>query len=217
MKRKIFLIALVVCLLAVTVTNATVAYFTDTKKSTDTYTAGNVYIELSEAAVVADATGNLVEDTTADRIYGSESGTLNNVGKIYPAQTIHKDPTIVNTGNEDAWIAAKVILSDGVGDLHKVIGYPGFEAVDIELLLQGGLLDERIHVGEWNGFSNVCHNARYAMVQIPNHTTGEYVFYFFILAKMSPGESVELFDTLSIPTEWNNTELKELVDFDIHV
>ena len=216
MKRKIFLIATIVCLAALMISSATVAYFTDTKKSTNVYTAGNVYIELTEAAVVSDASGNLIADLTKDRIQGTETGSVHDYGKIYPAQKIHKDPTIENTGDDDAWIAAKVTLSAHGGNLHRLIGYEGYNDVDIEILLHGGLLDEKIHVGNWNGFSDVCYNDRYAMVQTSNNL-GEYIFYFFMKNPMKAGEKVTIFDTFEIPAIWNNTELKELANFEITI
>ena len=216
MKRKIFLIATIVCLAALMISSATVAYFTDTKKSANVYTAGNVYIELTEAAVVSDASGNLIADLTKDRIQGTETGSVHDYGKIYPAQTIHKDPTIENTGDDDAWIAAKVTLSAAGGNLHRLIGYEGYNDVNIKMLLRGGLLDERVHVGNWNGFSDVCYNDRYAMVQTSNNL-GEYTFYFFMKNPMKAGDKVTIFDTFKIPAEWNNSEIKELANFKITI
>ncbi len=217
MKIKVISSVLILCVAIAAFTGVTFAYFSDIKQTTNTYTAGNVYIELSEAAVKSDAVGNLVEDTTLPRILATEMGSVRDYGRIYPGQTLHKDPTVKNVGTENAWIAAKIIISDGEGDIRNVMGYPGMNAIDIEILLGGGLLDETVHVGTWNGFDNVCHNDRYAMVQIPNPTDGKYEFYFFMLEKFATGDSVELFDTLSIPDEWNNGEIKELVELEIKI
>lgn len=196
---------------------ATIAYFTDSKKISSTLTSGNVKIMLSEAAVKQDTAGNLVEDNNATRVFGGQDFSIHDYGKIYPGQTIYKDPTIQNTGDNDAWIAAKVTLKDGEGELHKIIGYDNYEGIDIEMLLIGGLLDERVHVGTWNGIENVCYNERYAMVQVPSAAEGEFEFYFFFLETFEQGHSEVLFDTLSIPAYWNNQEMKELVNLEIQI
>ena len=195
----------------------TFAYFSDRKESVNVITSGNVYISLSESATKKDAVGNLIADPDKPRVFGGNDIVVNDYGKVYPAQTVFKDPTITNTGSEAAWIAAKVTLTDGQGDLTKVMGYYGFEGIDIEMLLSGGLLDEKVHVGTWNGFNNVCYNEHYAMVQIPDASAGEFEFYFFLMKPLDPGESVMLFDTFGIPHDWNNPEMKELMDLKIKV
>ncbi len=196
---------------------ATVAYFSDHKQVTNTMTAGDVEIMLSESAVKSDEVGNLVADPLANRILGGTEIVVNNYGKVYPSQTIYKDPTVKNIGSLPAWIAAKVTFSEGGGDLAKVMGYDSHQGVDIEVLLSGGLLDEPVRVGNWNGFDHVCFNERYAMVQVPNDAEGEYAFYFFLLDPLESDKTVLLFDTFTVPAEWNNTEMRELEDLKIKV
>jgi len=48
MKKRILAIALVVCLLATALVSGTLAYFTDTDDATNTFTVGNVSIDLTE-------------------------------------------------------------------------------------------------------------------------------------------------------------------------
>lgn len=209
-----------VLLLSIMLTGGTLAYFTDSREETSVFTAGNVYITLTEAEVKADAVGNLVEDPSKDRMQGAELGAeeaIKDYGKIYPGQTIYKDPTITNTGDDGAWIAAKVVITDGRGDIHKLMGYYGVDAIDIEVLLQGGLLDEYIHVGVWNGIQKVCHNDNYAMVQVADRANGVYEFYFFMLKAAQKGDEIVLFDTMSIEPEWDNAQMRELVDLKIKV
>lgn len=203
-------------------TSSTLAFFTDSRESTGVFTAGNVYIELTEAAVVADARGNLIEDTTKDRIVGAEisSGnpTVHNYGYVFPGQQIHKDPTIKNVGNNSAWVAAKIIIEDGDGDVHKLYGYDDVsDDIDIELLLGGALLDQRVHVGTWNGNSDVCHNENYAMVQISNRVAGRYEFFFFIEKPLANGESVEIFDTFFVDSDFGNVHMQEFRELKVTV
>ena len=51
MKKKITAIFLCVALVAIAITGASLAYFTDTKSATNTFTVGNVKIELLESSL----------------------------------------------------------------------------------------------------------------------------------------------------------------------
>ena len=193
------------------------AYFTDTKQVTNTITVGNVSIELTEAAIKSDGKGNLVEDPDADRVVGGVDVTERSYGRVYPGTTVFKDPTVKNVGDTDAWIAAKITITDGNGDIHKVIGYDTAPGIDLKMILDGGLLGEGTHFGTWNGISGVRYNENYAIVQKADVARGEYHFLIFLNKSFKPGEEVVLFDTFSIPAEWNNEEMKQMEDLTIHV
>lgn len=197
---------------------STVAYFTSQKKNTSTITAGNVKITLSEAAVKRDEIGNLVMDPDKPRIFSTaEETVINDYGKIYPGQTIFKDPTITNTGDREEWVAAKITLIDGEGDLTKIIGYEGYEEIDIERLLSGGLLDEHVDFGTWKGIEDVCYNHRYAMIQVADADAGEFVFYFLMLQPLQVGESVVLFDHINFEKMWDNTFMQHINNLKINI
>lgn len=222
-KLKIVALTLAISVIASLAVNATIAFFTDAKETETVFTAGNVYIELTEAAVKKDGTGNLIEDTESDRFYGGEingsgASVINNYGIVFPGQSIHKDPTIKNIGLSNAWVAGKIIIDDGVGDIHRLFCYTeDSDSIDIELLLSGGLLEEHVHIGEWNGIDDVCYNENYAMIQHSNHQNGKYEFYFIMLNPLGIGESVELFDTLNIDMYFDNEEMQEFRDLKITV
>ena len=222
-KLKIIAFTLAITVVTSIIVRGSIAFFTDAKQSEAVFTAGNVYIELSEAAVEKGDSGHLVEATSENRIYGNDINdtgglVINNYGVVFPGQTIHKDPTIENVGMGSAWIAAKVIIEDGVGDIHRLYCYNDFsDDIDIERMLQGGLLDEAIHVDTWNGIPDVCYNENYAMVQHSNHQNGRYEFYFFMLQPLKKGESVELFDTFFIDGFFGNEEMQEFKEFKITV
>ena len=125
LKKQLIASGILLCFSMLLFLGTTIAYFTSSKEVSNTLTAGNVYVELTEAAVKADKEGHLVEDKTKSRIIGTETETIHDYGKVFPGQMIHKDPTIKNTGNQNAWIAAKVTITDGTGDVHKIMGYEG--------------------------------------------------------------------------------------------
>lgn len=216
-KFNLWVTSITLALTIVLLVGTTIAYFFDTKESSATFTSGNVKITLSEAAVKREG-DNLVPDPDKPRIFGGEGEiTINDYGKIYPGQSIYKDPTITNTGDSDEWIAVKVTLTDGAGDITKIMGYEGYEDIDIEFLLSGGLLDETVRFGSWNGFSNVCYNDRYAMIQVPDAAAGVYEFYFLMLKPVDVGESFVVFDHIEFPAEWNNVEMQELASLKIQI
>ena len=216
-KFNLYVSFVLLCILIVVLVATTVAYFSRSKQVTNTFTAGSVDIVLSEAAVKRTDSGDLVEDSSQKRILGGADATIKDYGRVYPGQSIFKDPTIINTGSNSEWIAAKVILTDGKGNLTKIMGYEGYEDIDIEILLSGGLLDETVHFGMWNGIKDVCHNDRCAMIQVADAQEGTYEFFFLMLEPIKPGESVVVFDHVTFPEEWTNKEMQELSELTIHV
>ena len=217
--KKILIIdAILLALSIVLFTATTIAYFTSQRKVSATFTSGDVKIALSQAAVISDTNGNLIEDTAQPRVFGSVDGTPYSYGMIFPGQSIYKDPTIKNIGANDAYIAAKITISDGSGDIHRLLGYENSDYIDTDGFISGSLLDEDdLHFGAWNGFENVTHNEHFAMLQVPDVRAGEYHLYFFILSPMTQDEEVELFDTLHFYEEWTGEDMKELRDLRIDV
>ena len=101
MKKKIVSVCLVVCLLATAIIGTTLAYFTDTKEVTNTFSSGNVTIKLDEAKV--DEDGKEITGEGAERVQ-------KNAYKLYPGNTYDKDPTItVADGSEDCYLFVKVV------------------------------------------------------------------------------------------------------------
>lgn len=197
---------------------ATIAYFTDTSETKAVLTSGNVKLSLSESAVKQDESGNLVKDPDQPRIFGTvEDVVVNDYGRVYPGMTIHKDPTIKNTGNVPEWVAAKVTFTDGSGDLHKIMGYTGYQEIDIEKLLAGGLLDDHVDVEDWNGFSDVCVGDRYVMLQVADGTEGKYEFFFLMLQPLGVGDEITIFDKVAFNSMWSGDHMKELAELEIHV
>ena len=220
-KKKILALSLIVCLLATAVVGGTLAYFTDTDDATNTFTAGNVDIDLTEAVVKADERGNLVAvDKENDRNdVGDQEKPFYDYGKLYPGQTVFKDPTIENLGSENAYVAAKIIVKDGPNsDLRKVIGVPGYDNLDIHKLVSGGEVSKAsTQVTGWNSLSMVYKTADSVIYQVADGANGVYTFYVFFENALVTGEEKVLFDTISVPASWDNAEMAELVDLTITV
>ncbi len=96
MKKKITAIFLCIALAATAIVGASLAYFTDDDSATNTFTVGNVQIDLQEGTKASDNEDNkvnLTNWTTKELMPGSQ--TVNNVSKII---------TVKNTGANAAWV-----------------------------------------------------------------------------------------------------------------
>lgn len=136
MKKTIAIVALVV-LVAVASVLGTMAYLTDTKTATNTFTVGNVKIELLESSlhrenagvangqtstselwsdVKMEGTGNTSKYKAGDTFYtdaqieaNAQEYKCENV-KLNPGQSYHKMPYVKNTGANDAYIRIRVMF-----------------------------------------------------------------------------------------------------------
>lgn len=92
MKKKIVTLALVAALVAVAVVGATLAYFTDTKEATNTFTVGNVTIDLTEPAWDDPLTGTGAKDAPT----------------VYAGEPLAKNPMVENIGANPCFVRLKV-------------------------------------------------------------------------------------------------------------
>lgn len=92
MKKKLTAIALVVALLAVAVIGGTLAYFTDTDSAKNTFTVGNVKIDLIE------------QEKTEQGLVNFKQDKLLVPGKSNDGNAVSKIVTVKNTGKNDAWV-----------------------------------------------------------------------------------------------------------------
>lgn len=106
MKKKILSIALVVAMVAV-IAAGSLAYFTDTKTADNTFTVGDVNINLIEQE--RDGNGGLQAFTPNKKLYpivGSAQGEKDKLGMPTAKNYVDKIVTVQNTGSEKAYIRA---------------------------------------------------------------------------------------------------------------
>ena len=150
MKKKVTALCLCVALLAVAVVGASLAYFTDTKSATNTFTVGNVSIDLIESKYhregndnsgdtsIPDPTHKIVADDgmkyvttghtmfTNDEIKADAAQYSDYIGKhgsnMVPGRNFAKCPYVINTGANDAYIRIRVMIPhDGDVDNGGII------------------------------------------------------------------------------------------------
>ena len=136
MKKKITAIFLCVALVAIAVVGASLAYFTDTKTATNTFTVGNVKIDLIESRFHREGNDNSDDasipdptNTASGMEYVTDGHTaftdaeiktdaetyktdyLDVKGKnMVPGRNVVKCPYVVNTGANDAYIRIRVMV-----------------------------------------------------------------------------------------------------------
>ena len=106
MKKKILSIALVVAMVAV-IAAGSLAYFTDKDNATNTFTVGNVNINLIEQE--RNGQGGLKDFTQDKKLYpivGSAQGEKDALGMPTAKNYVDKIVTVKNTGSEAAYIRA---------------------------------------------------------------------------------------------------------------
>ena len=177
---------LIVCVAAITVSTASLAYFTDTKTVENTFAVGDVTIKLDEAKVQ-------VVDEHAQLIAGERTENNQSYGKLYPGFEIQKDPTITNIGSEKAFVGAKVVISTTIGitDANKHC---------FEDLLKGGLLADA---------ANATVSKRI--------NANTYEIYIVYKAELANSASIKLFETLSVPDNYDNVKMAQLEGMKITV
>ncbi|MBR5252006.1 MAG: SipW-dependent-type signal peptide-containing protein [Oscillospiraceae bacterium] len=232
--KKVLALMVAFALVIAATVSVTVAYLKDDDSAKNVFTTGNVTIDLTEAAFKTDeTTGNIVEDTEQPRndLFDNrenEAEEIFDYGKLFPGMTVFKDPTITNTGSEQAYVAAKITVKDGEGDLATILGIEGTDLIDVNQILSGGYVQPTAaQLEDYNGLAPVWGDETYALYQ---EKVGEdYVFWFFFETPLQPaeydenGEVVEaaeevmLFNLITIPTEWGNTEMAQMKELSIEI
>lgn len=176
MKKKLMAIALAVCVVAVLAAGASLAYFTDkTEAANNTFTMGNVKITLDE--------------TDLTKKDGSRTAEGNTYTNLYPGMDMVKDPTVHNTGRNDAWVRVIVRVANGADfmDQFKDTQYGGSP-------LEG--LTHGLGVG-WQITASTKDTA-----------TNDMVYTIVYNTVLKPGESTPaVFEKLYIPATFGNGEM----------
>ena len=137
MKKKLTVIFLCVALAAIAIVGASLAYFTDTKSAKNTFTVGNVKINLLESSlhrenagvangatstselwsnVAKEGSGNTSKYKAGDTFYTDAQIEANAAAykceneQLIPGRSYHKMPYVKNVGSNDAYIRIRVMI-----------------------------------------------------------------------------------------------------------
>lgn len=189
MKKALLLLCCALLLVGVSV-GATIAYLTSTTTEVEnTFTVGNVIIDLDEAAVKYDAETNkyTAEDTRVQE----------NTYNILPGTVVDKDPTItVYKDSENCYVRAIVTVT-----------YPdAANTFDVSWLGDTG-----------SGWTRT--DGTPELGADGNYTLELEYRYDTVVDKNSEGATKlpPIFTTLTIPTDLNNADIAKLASFKIDV
>ena len=135
MKKKLLVLSLCVALAAIAIAGASLAYFTDTKSATNTFTVGNVKIDLIESTFHREGNDNSGDTSIPDPTQTASgmkyvtdghkaftdaeikadaakySDYIGEKGKnMVPGRGVAKCPYVINTGANDAYVRIRVMV-----------------------------------------------------------------------------------------------------------
>ena len=170
MKKKITAIFLCVALLATAIVGASLAYFTDTDNQTNTFTVGNVKIDLIEKE--RDGNGGTKDFTQGKKLYpivGSAQGEKDALGMPTAKNYVDKMVTIKNTGSEKAYIRAYFAIPSALDDGYETFNAGmnvlhfnfGNKVVDGTVTSTEGAEWIWTHDGKWNYYETAIDGIKY--------------------------------------------------------
>ena len=101
-KKKIVTLCLAAVLVLMAVAGASLAYLTDSKQATNTFTVGNVKIDLIEQQRGENGLEAFEQNKKLLPIVGSAQGEKDEYGMPIAKNYVDKMVTVKNTGSEDA-------------------------------------------------------------------------------------------------------------------
>ena len=212
-KKKLLVLSLCVVLAAIAIAGASLAYFTDTKSATNTFTVGNVKIDLIESRYHREGNDNSGDTDIPDPTQtasgmkyvtdGHKAFTDEEIkadaanyaeyiaerGKnMVPGRNFAKCPYVVNTGANDAYIRIRVMIpSDANRDYWQARSGGVIESQFCTTAITSG---EFMHNDRRNDYPFIDSSGR---GYVDENGVGYDVYTFIRTEPLKPGEM----------TEWN--------------
>ena len=234
MKKKLTALCLCVALLAVAVVGASLAYFTDTKSAANTFTVGNVKIDLIESRYhrqgsgssgdtsipaptqaasgmdyVADGSTIFTDDEIKEDA-ANYSAYIGERGKnMVPGKNIAKSPYVINTGANDAYIRIRVMIpSDANRDYWQARSGGVIESQFCTTAITSG---EFMHNDRRNDYPFINSTGR---GYIDENGVGYDVYTFIRNEPLKPGEMTEwnVWNYIGIADEATSANIQKAVD-----
>ena len=169
MKKKILALSLCVVMLAIAIVGGTLAYFTDTKSATNTFTVGNVKIDLIEQQRGENGLVPFVQNKKLYPIVGSAQGEKDQYGMPTAKNYVDKMVTIKNTGSEKAYIRAYFAIPSALDDGYETFNAGinvlhfnfGNKVVDGVISSTEGVEWKWTHGSKWNYFETTIDGIKY--------------------------------------------------------
>ena len=234
MKKKLTAIFLCVALVAIAVVGASLAYFTDTDSATNTFTVGNVKIDLIESRYHRQGSGSSGDtsipaptQTASGMKYVSDGATIFTDEEIkadaanystyiaergknmVPGKNIAKSPYVINTGSNDAYIRIRVMIpSDANRDYWQASSGGVIESQFCTTAITSG---EFMHNDRRNDYPFIDATGRGYV----DENSVKYDVYTFIRNEpLKPGEMTEwnVWNYIGIADEATKESIQKAID-----
>ncbi len=196
-KKKIFVAAIAVCLVAI-LSFGTLAWFNATDKVTNKFMVTDseqdpdkiFSVELYETKV----------DENGKPVTPYEKTDSNTYDDIAPGDLLTKDPTVENTGKYDQWIRLKVTLTNATNWVNALAACGITDLNDIFVDYDGNL---------WQSEGNDVPNVDTA--------TDTLTFTYYLKDKLEPTETATLFTAVKIPEVFDQDYMSYLNEFELNI
>ena len=207
MKKLIWTIAIALCAVALVAAGVTIAWFTDTKETTNVFTAGDVKIRLTEL------------NPEKEVIDITNHGVQMDYGHVYPGREVKKDSTVTNIGSEGAYIATEIVLLDGDEDLSLALSIPGTSTTitPLDEFFGGGLWDGTFTQVESEKPYLIVWESEQCIVQYDTRMTEGFWINIFFKDILESGESLQLWDGFTFPFDWGNDEMLQCTSLRVSI
>ncbi len=234
MKKKLTAIFLCVALVAIAIVGASLAYFTDTESVTNTFTVGNVKIDLIESRFHREGNDNSGDTSipdptqtasgmkyvtdghkafTDDEIKADAEKYSEYIGErgknVVPGENIAKSPYVINTGSNDAYIRIRVMIpSDANRDYWQASSGGVIESQFCTTAITSG---EFMHNDRRNDYPFIDATGRGYV----DENSVKYDVYTFIRNEpLKPGEMTEwnVWNYIGIADEATKESIQKAID-----
>ena len=200
MKKRTFIVALIICMVAI-IGIGSLAYFQASKNLTNYFAVAGVSDPTDPTATIDpdDLFSIKLDETNINVMTGfGERTEEGNVYKdILPGTTLKKDPTVTNTGKYDAWVRVKVTVTDAAA----------WEAA----CEKHGITDLATIFNEYNDQLW----KRDPNEDVKKDDTITYTYYY--RSKVAPGGTAKLFDSVTIPKQFDIQDMVSLATFQLKI
>ena len=198
MKKRVFTVALVICLVAI-IGFGSLAYFQTSTNLTNFFAVAGVTDPTDPNATInPDELFSIrLDEINIDGTSRTEVG--NTYTGILPGDTLKKDPTVTNTGKYDTWVRVKVEVTDFTAwtaacEKHGI--------TDLADIFNGYV------PAEWD---------REKAEDVYNSTADTMTYTYYYKTKVAPEGQAKLFDSITIPVVFDIDDMASLATFQLKV
>lgn len=198
MKKRVFTVALVLCLVAI-IGFGSLAYFQTSKNLTNYFAVAGIVDPTDPDETINP--NDLFSIRLDEQVIGGTDRTEegNTYTGILPGDTLKKDPTVTNTGKYEAWVRVKVTVTDATAwkaacEKHQI--------EDLEDIFNGYV------AADWD---------REKAEDKLDATADTLTYTYYYKAKVPAGGEAKLFDSVTIPAKFDIEDMASLATFQVKI